>query len=138
MPALDIYHDTVRTALIKDGWMITHDPLHLRWGRKDMYVDLGAKRTIVAQREDEKVAVEVKSFISDSEMQDLRDAIGQFTIYRSVLRRTYPDVVLYMAVRDVVYHSLFEEPIGQILIEDEQLKIIVFNLEQEVIVEWKS
>lgn len=103
-----------------------------------MYVDLGAKRTIVAQREDEKVAVEVKSFISDSEMQDLRDAIGQFTIYRSVLRRTYPDVVLYMAVRDVIYHSLFEEPIGQILIEDEQLKMIVFNLEQEVIVEWKS
>jgi XisH protein len=70
-------------------------------------------------------------------MQDLRDAIGQFVIYRSVLKRTYPDFVLYLAVRDVVYNSLFEEPIGQVLIEDESLKIIVFNLEEEVIVQWK-
>jgi XisH protein len=45
--------------------------------------------------------------------------------------------VLHLAVRDIVYHSLFEEPIGQLLIEDERLKIIVFNLEQEIIVQWK-
>lgn len=112
MPALDIYHDNVRQALIKDGWIITHDPLHPRWGRKDMYVDLGAKQMMVAERSEEKIAVEVKSFINDSEMHDLRDAIGQFIIYRSVLRKTYPDFVLYMAVRDIVYSSLFEEPIG--------------------------
>ena len=30
MPAKDIYHDTVKNALIKDGWTITHDPLHSR------------------------------------------------------------------------------------------------------------
>ena len=44
MPALDLYHNAVKQALIKDGWIVTHDPLHLRWGRKDMYVDLGAKQ----------------------------------------------------------------------------------------------
>ncbi len=27
MPARDIYHDTVRNALEKDGWTITHDPV---------------------------------------------------------------------------------------------------------------
>lgn len=138
MPVLDIYHHPVKRALIKAGWAITHDPLHLRWGRKDMYVDLGAKRLIVAEQDTQKIAVEVKSFVNDSEMQDLRDAIGQFAIYRSVLRRTYPEFVLYLAVRDVVFQSLFEEPIGQILIEDEDLRIIVFNLEEEVIVQWKS
>lgn len=138
MPVLDIYHHPVKRALIKAGWVITHDPLHLRWGRKDMYVDLGAKRLIVAEQDTQKIAVEVKSFINDSEMQDLRDAIGQFAIYRSVLRRTYPEFVLYLAIRDVVFQSLFEEPIGQILIEDENLRIIVFNLEEEVIVQWKS
>jgi len=37
MPARDVYHNTVKQALIKDGWTITNDPLHLKWGRKDMY-----------------------------------------------------------------------------------------------------
>ncbi len=38
MPARDLYHDIVRTALVKDGWTITHDPLTLRWGRTDLFV----------------------------------------------------------------------------------------------------
>ena len=138
MPALDIYHNAAKQALIKDGWTITHDPLHLRWGRKDMYVDLGAKRLIIAEREEQKIAVEVKSFLGVSEMQAFRDAVGQFAIYRAVLRRTYPDFILYLAIRDVIYTSFFEEPIGQILIEDENLKLIIFDAEKEEILQWKS
>ncbi len=138
MPALDIYHNAAKQALIKDGWTITHDPLHLRWGRKDMYVDLGAKRLIIAERSEQKIAVEVKSFLGLSEMQSFRDAVGQFAIYRAVLRRTYPDFILYLAIRDVIYTSFFEEPIGQILIEDENLKLIIFDAEKEEILQWKS
>ena len=138
MPALDLYHNAAKQSLIKDGWTITHDPLHLRWGRKDMYVDLGAKRLIIAERLEQKIAVEVKSFLGLSEMQSFRDAVGQFAIYRAVLRRTYPDFILYLAIRDVIYTSFFEEPIGQILIEDENLKLIVFDAEKEEILQWKS
>jgi hypothetical protein len=29
MPAKDKYHEAVKTALIKDGWTITDDPLHI-------------------------------------------------------------------------------------------------------------
>jgi hypothetical protein len=103
-----------------------------------MYVDLGAKRLLVAERAEQKIAVEVKSFISDSEMQAFRDAVGQFAIYRSVLRRTNPDYMLYLAVRNVTYVSLFEEPIEQFLIEDEGLKLVVFDAEEEVILQWKN
>ncbi len=71
-------------------------------------------------------------------MQAFRDAVRQFAIYRSVLRRTNPEYVLYLAVRDVTYRSFFEEPIGQLLIEDEDLKLIVFDAEQEVIQQWRS
>jgi hypothetical protein len=39
MPAKDIYHDTVKKALEKDGWTITHDPLIIRWGKRDLYKD---------------------------------------------------------------------------------------------------
>ena len=73
-----------------------------------------------------------------AEVADLRDAIGQYTIYRAVMRRTYPDHTLYLAVSDMIFTSLFEEPIGQLMIEDEDLKLIVFDPEQEVILRWKT
>lgn len=80
MPAKDIYHDTVKKALIKDGWVITHDPLILKWGSKDLYVDLGAEQLVAAEKEGRKIAVEVKSFVSPSEVEDLEHALGQFIL----------------------------------------------------------
>jgi hypothetical protein len=68
MPAKDRYHQTVKNALIKDGWTITNDPLHLRWGNKDMYVDLGAERLFSAEKEGQRIAVEIKTFGGISEM----------------------------------------------------------------------
>ena len=38
MPAKDIYHETVKNALIKDGWTITDDPLKLTIGSRSLYV----------------------------------------------------------------------------------------------------
>jgi hypothetical protein len=35
MPAKDIYHETVKAALIKDGWTITDDPLNLKIGTRN-------------------------------------------------------------------------------------------------------
>ena len=32
MPAKDIYHEAVKIALEKDGWLITDDPLVLKSG----------------------------------------------------------------------------------------------------------
>ena len=48
MPARDVFHQQVRNALIKDGWVITHDPLTLSLGGPDVFVDLGAERPIAA------------------------------------------------------------------------------------------
>jgi len=61
MPARDIYHDHVKAALVKDGWTITDDPLKLSFGRKNIYVDLGAERLIAAAKGGQKIAVEIKS-----------------------------------------------------------------------------
>jgi hypothetical protein len=41
MPARDIYHEIVKRALIKDGWTITDDPLTLKFGETELYVDQG-------------------------------------------------------------------------------------------------
>ncbi|NEQ65801.1 MAG: hypothetical protein F6K21_09915 [Symploca sp. SIO2D2] len=82
------------------------------------------------------IAVEIKSFVGTSEMEDLKYAVGQFILYRAVMRKTDPDRTLYLAVRKITFDSLFEEPIGQLLIADENLNIIIFEAQSEVIVQW--
>ena len=63
MPAKDQFHEAVKNALVKEGSTITDDPLFLKFGEVDMYVDLGAEKVISAWKDGEKIAVEVKSFI---------------------------------------------------------------------------
>ena len=65
MPAKDVFHDVVKTALQKDGWTITDDPLYIRLGGAiDMYLDLGAEKVIAAEKAGRKIAVEIKSFLA--------------------------------------------------------------------------
>jgi hypothetical protein len=54
----DFYHQAARTALEKDGWLITDDPLDLTTGEVALFADLGAERVIGAERGNEKIAVE--------------------------------------------------------------------------------
>jgi hypothetical protein len=136
MPARDRYHDQVKNALTKDGWTITADPLHVRWGKKDMYVDLGAAQLLAAEKGERKIAVEVKSFLGHSEMADLEQAIGQYTVYHEVLLRTEPDRELFIAVDEEVYGNLFEEPIGELLLESRRIRLIVFDPHTETIRQW--
>ena len=136
MPAKDIYHDTVKNALVKDGWTITHDPLKLQYGKRKFYVDLGAKKLLAAEKGDQKIAVEIKSFISNSEMDDLENALGQYVLYENVMSVVEPNRALYLAVADNVFEAIFEDAIGQLLLENEGMKVCVFNPETEEIVKW--
>lgn len=136
MPARDAYHDAVKQALIKEGWTITDDPLHLKWGRKDMYVDLGASQLLAAQKEARKIAVEVKTFSGRSELDDLEKALGQYVLYFDVLTELQPERLLYLALPIWVYESLFEEPLGQLLMKNQRLRLIVFEPTQESIKQW--
>jgi len=136
MPAKDIYRDNVKNSLIKEGWTITHDPLRLKWGVKDMYVDLGAEQLLGAEKTGRQIAVEIKSFVGASEMDDLEKAIGQYVIYRSVMVRTEPDRTLYLAVHNETFLDIFEEPLGRLLLEDYQVQLIVYEIQTEVILKW--
>lgn len=136
MPAKDIFHDAVKHALLQDGWTITHDPLSLKVGRKDLFVDLGAERFLAAERQGEKIAVEIKSFVGASEVEDLRDAVGQYVLYQSALAKIEPERTLYLAIRQRIYADVFEEEIGRMLLERGIVKLIVFDPKTEVIVQW--
>ena len=136
MPTRDLYHDSVKNALVKDGWRITHDPLRLTWGKKDMYVDLGAERLMAAQKDNELIAVQVKSFIGASSMADLEGAIGQYILYFDVLQEREPNRTLYVAVRQKAYEEIFEDSLGQLLLAKKRLRLVVFYDETDTILLW--
>ena len=136
MSRRDRFHEAVRHALEKDGWIITHDPLPLAVGSLRLEVDLGAERLIIAQRESQKIAVEVKSFLRTSKITDFYSAFGQLLPYKVALRRLDPDREVYLAVPEAAYNDLFGEILIQDILQEYPVKIIVYSPEQEEITAW--
>ncbi len=138
MSAKDRFHDVVKTALQKDGWRITHDPLTVRIeGIADMYIDLGAQKLIAAEQNGQKIAVEVKSFIGTSTISEFHTALGQFINYRYALEVQEPDRVLYLAVPLNAYNDFFTKCFIQSVIQRSQVNLLVYDVEVEEIVKWQ-
>ncbi|AOY83039.1 XisH family protein [Moorena producens JHB] len=138
MPAKDIFHDTVKNALIKEGWIITDDPLYLDYGGVDMYVDLGAEKLIAAQKDQQKIAVEIKSFNRPSLISEFHNALGQFLNYRLVLETIEPERKIYLAISEDVYEAFFTLVFTQKAVDKYQIKIIIYDTKKEVIKQWKN
>jgi hypothetical protein len=126
MAAKDTFHNQVRDALIAEGWIITHDPYRLTIGRKKTYIDLAAEMPIAAEKDGAKIAVEVKSFLGLSEMDDLEDALGQYGVYRAILALREPDRVLYLALPDTMRELLLEERDFRHILREFQARLIFF------------
>ncbi|MDY6781314.1 MAG: element excision factor XisH family protein [Cyanobacteriota bacterium] len=134
--AKDIYHDTVKAALEKDGWTITDEMFRIAVGSRSVYVDLSAEKLLIAEKKDKKIAVEIKSFLNPSPVRDLENALGQYILYRDALQRSKSDRTLYLAILDEVYTDFFKEEIAQMVVENNRLKLITFNSTKEEIVKW--
>lgn len=78
MPNKDRFHDVVRNALKKDQWRITHDPLFLNFAQVEMYVDLGAEPLIAAEKNETQIAIEIKTFLGSSAINEFHTALGQY------------------------------------------------------------
>jgi hypothetical protein len=136
MSAKDIFHNLVKDALQKEGWLITHDPYYVTWGSADYRIDLAAEEIIAAEKESEKIAVEIKSFIGSSLTTDFHLAIGQFLNYRIALKQQDPNRKLYLAVSENVFDSFFKTPIVQLTIQEYQIKIVLFNPTTQTLTKW--
>ncbi|MBI5052164.1 MAG: XisH family protein [Chloroflexi bacterium] len=137
MSRKDTLHETVKTALIREGWTITHDP-YLFDSTPQLSTDLGAERAIAAERGLEKIAVEVKSFLNVSQVVDLERAIGQYELYQHLLQQQEPERSLYVAVPRYAYEGIFSTPVGQIAIEKIGLKLMVFSISGEEELLWTT
>jgi hypothetical protein len=108
MSARDIFHENVKKALQKEQWVITADPLMTKYGNINFQIDLGAERVLAAERQGEKIAVEIKSFLNPSAVTDFYAALGQFLSYRLALEANEPDRLLYLAVPLDIYETFFQ------------------------------
>ncbi|WP_017659920.1 element excision factor XisH family protein [Baaleninema simplex] len=136
MSAKDVYHDTVKVALTKDGWVVTHDPLVLELSSGRLQIDLGAENLLAAQRDDTQIAVEIKSFLAPSLTSEFHSALGQFLNYRVVLQRKDPKRVLFLAVPVKVYRNFFTGELAQLSITEYGVRLLVFDPVQEEVLEW--
>jgi len=135
--AKDAFHEVVKTALQKDGWQITHDPYNLQAGTLELYIDLGAEKVVAAEKDGQKIAIEIKSFLGPSKISQFYTALGQFISYRAALQQQEADRILYLAVPSNVYDSFFTMWFIQSLIKQNQIHLIVYDIEQETISQWQ-
>lgn len=95
-------------------------------GRRRGYIDLGAE-LIAAEKETQKIAVEIKSFLGSSDLYQFEDALGQFLIYLTALKKKEPDRLLFLAVPENFYQNFFEDPFFVEIAELYALRLLVFN-----------
>lgn len=135
--AKDKYHDLVRLALENDGWTITNDPLRIPIGRRKAYIDLGAERLLIgAEKNAEKIAVEIKTFAGASDIQDFDQAIGQFTRYGFALKSQEPDRKLFLAIPNIFFNRFFDDNFFIDLLEYAEISSFIYDEEKPIIVKW--
>ncbi|MBD2774984.1 XisH family protein [Iningainema tapete] len=134
--AKDRFHNIVRNALEKDGWKITADPYEINVDDVDFEIDLAAEQLLGAEREGQKIAVEIKSFISPSNVSEFHTALGQFLNYRDALDKIEPERLLYLAVRVPIYESFFQRKFIAFAVTKYQLRLIIYDVQEEVIRQW--
>jgi hypothetical protein len=138
MSAKDLFHNAVKRGLQKESWTITNDPLELELEEITFKIDLGAERLIAAEKANEKIAVEIKSFVGASTVSDFHTALGQFLNYRIMLEANGSERLLYLAVPLETFETFFQTRFAQIVLQRHQLKLIVYDQLSEVIVRWIS
>jgi hypothetical protein len=120
----------------RDGWTITHDPLPLKFGEQDVFIDLGAEAPLATEKAGRKIAVEIKSFLGKSEITELERALGQYVLYRSLLRRNEADRSLFLALPVEAYNAVLDSASGAELVSTEGIKLVLYDAAEEVIRIW--
>ena len=135
--AKDAIHDSIKNALLKDGWAITAEFLQIEYEELEIFADLVAEREpIVAQKSDKKIIVEVKTFAGRSFIRELQQALGQYDLYREIITLAGLDYELYLAVSSLVYEAFFLRKGTHEIVQRRHLKLLVVDVEREEVVQW--
>lgn len=136
MSKRDDLHLSLRCTLEKEGWTITDDPLILTLEQTLLKADLGAEKFFTAEKENHKIAVEVKDFDSASVISELEKTIGQLQLYKWALELQEPERQLFLAVSQAIYLKHFQKPIFQLVVNRNRINLIVYDSTKEVTLLW--
>ncbi|SRR5258708_6970941 len=133
MPAKDHYHDTVKRALIKDGWIIVQEQVYFSDNQRHIWVDLSARRG----DNETLILIEIKGFERiASPLDALMAALGQYAVYKGMLDYLELDYPLYLVVPIAAYEGIFQAPVAQQSVRNLGVLLLVFDPETEEIVSW--
>jgi len=135
MPAFDQCHEQVVRALQKDGWRLEQTAVKLFFDDRYAYVDMKVSRGINGNRE-QMLLVEVKCFPDkNSTTRDLYAAIGQYLVYRAMIRALDQSIEIYLSIPSSIFNEVFDDIVLHV-IEESRINVVVINLETETIVKW--
>lgn len=136
MSRRDDLHLSLRHTLEKEGWIITDDPLILTLEKILLKADLGAEKFFAAEKENRKIAIEIKDFDSLSVISELEKNIGQLQLYQWALEEQEPERQLFLGISQAVYLKHFQKTIFQIVIKRNKINLIVYDSKKEIILQW--
>jgi hypothetical protein len=136
VPRQDQCEPQIVRALEKSGWRVTDHNFALQTGKlgRFIFADL---RLADIQTGQQIIVVEVKCFPQINSMLDeFNRAFGQYNMYRTALARNGLKFPIYLAVPAHMYNILIDDSLIFDMMEDNQLKRIIVDVDKEEIVQW--
>lgn len=100
----------------------------------DFFIDIGAEKLLTAQKGNQKIAVEIKTFGNLSNIYEFYTAIGQYIAYKEALEGK--NRKLFLAIPYKKYSSFFQKLFIQTILRKNKIPMIVFKPEVEEIYKW--
>lgn len=92
------------------------------------------------EADNRQLAIDIRQVINDLKAIQPQPrhekALGQYVLYHDILKCTEPDRILYLAIRQAVFLDVFEEPVGELLLKNQRVRLIVFDHRTEEIIQW--
>ena len=71
--------------------------------------------------------MEIKSFLNDSELYDLENALGQYSLYRLMLLKREPERLLYLDVPHTIRSFLMEQSDFRYILRELKVRLIIYR-----------
>jgi hypothetical protein len=100
---------------------------------KRVWIDIQAAKESIRRI----ILIEVKSFHNlQNSIESLANTIGKYSLYSAIIELKEIREDLFLAIPRLAYEGIFRTRVAQKLLEREQVKLIVFDVENEEILQW--